>query len=205
MTLSVNFAVQYAITDIFDYTANFGSTEEIQKQLRDIGEVTIVEDITQNTPASFIKNLPKINLKLAEQVKERFENSGVNIISVRLLSPDISHEVSMALAGIPKARAEAAQVEARAEGEKTRLTKEGEGKGAAELALLTAQANGRKVIMDALKVKGDIVLATEAVRGLSDKTDVLIVGAESGMRDVMGLVKGAQSALGTKTKKGVES
>jgi len=71
--------------------------------------------------------------------------------------------------------------------------------------LLTAQANGRKVIMDALKVKGDIVLATEAVRGLSDKTDVLIVGAESGMRDVMGLVKGAQSALGTKTKKGVES
>ena len=205
MTLSVNFAVQYAITGIFDYTANFGSTEEIQKQLRDIGEVTIVEDITQNTPASFIKNLPKINLKLAEQVKERFENSGVNIISVRLLSPDISHEVSMALAGIPKARAEAAQVEAKAEGEKTRLTKEGEGKGAAELALLTAQANGRKVIMDALKVKGDIVLATEAVRGLSDKTDVLIVGAESGMRDVMGLVKGAQSALGTKTKKGVES
>ena len=59
--------------------------------------------------------------------------------------------------------------------------------------------------MDALKVKGDIVLATEAVRGLSDKTDVLIVGAESGMRDVMGLVKGAQGALGTKTKKGVES
>ena len=48
---------------------------------------------------------------------------------------------------------------------------------------------------EALGVTGEAIMAGEAVRGLSDKTDVLVVGAESGMRDVMGLVKGAQSAL----------
>ncbi len=199
MTLSVNFIVQYAITDIFDYVANFGSKEEIEKQLRDVGEVKIIEDITQNTPASFIEKLPEINGRLAGQVRRRFKNSGINIISVRLVSPDISHDVSKALANVPKARAEAAQVEIRAGGERTRLTREGEGKAAAELAMLNARAAGQKKVMDKLKVGGEAILAAEAVRALSDETDVLVVGAESGMRDVMGLVKGAQSALAATT------
>ncbi len=202
MTLSVNFVVQYAIMDIFDYIANFGSKEEIERQLRDVGEVKIIEDITQNTPAGFIKKLPVINARLAGQVRERFENSGVKIISIRLVSPDISHEVSSALANVPKARAEAAQVEIKAGGEQARLTKEGAGRAAAELALLNAKATGQKKVMDELNVSGETVIAAEAVRALSDKTDVLVVGAESGMRDVTGLVKGAQSALAATTSKG---
>ena len=123
MTLVVNFVIQYAVIDIFDYIANFGSKEYIEGQMRDIGEVTIVEDVTQNTPSSFIKNLPEINKKLAKEIKDRFKNSGVKIISVRLISPDISHKVSTALANIPIARAEARQMEFRAEGQKTKTTK----------------------------------------------------------------------------------
>ena len=195
MTLSVNFVVQYAITNVFDYISNFGSKEQIEKQLRDVGEVKVVEDITQNTPAGFIKKLPVINEGLAGQVRKRFKNSGINIISVRLVSPDISHDVSTALANVPKARAEAAQVDIRAGGEQSRLTKEGAGRAAAELALLNAQATGREAMKKALGVTGETIMAGEAVRALSDKTDVLVVGAKSGMRDVMGLVKGAQSAL----------
>ena len=73
MTLVVNFVVQYAIIDMFDYIANFGNKEEIEGQMRDIGEVTIVEDVTQNTPSSFIENLPRINKKLAkEKSQQRF-------------------------------------------------------------------------------------------------------------------------------------
>lgn len=202
MTLEVSFVVQYAITDILDYKANFGSKEEIEKQLRDIGEVTIVEDITQNTPASFINTLPDINEKLAGQVKKRFKNSGIKVVSVRLISPDITHDVSKALANIPIARAEAKQVEIKAGGEQVRLTREGDGKASAELAMLNARAEGQKRMMKQLKVGGEVIIAAEAVRGLSDKTDVLVVGAEGGMRDVMGLVKGAQSTLNSKTLKG---
>lgn len=205
MTLNVNFMVQYAITDVFDYIANFGSKEEIEKQLRDVGEVKVIEDITQNTPAGFIGTLPKINKGLVGVIRERFQNSGINIISVRLLSPDISHEVSTALANVPKARAEASQIEIMAEGEKTKRTKEGEGSAAAELALLTARAEGQKRMKKELEVSGETIIAAEAVRGLSDKTDVLVVGAEGGMRDVMGLVKGAQSAFVASTSKGASS
>jgi hypothetical protein len=75
--------------------------------------------------------------------------------------------------------------------------------------MLFARAEGSKKLMGALGIDGNAVIASEAVRALSDKTDVIVVGAESGMRDVMGLVKGAQSALGsakpTKPAKGVQT
>lgn len=195
MTLELNFVVQYAVTDIFDYVANFGSKETVEKQLRDIGEATLAEEVTKNTPRAFIEKLADINKSLVEATQMRFENSGVHIISVRLISPDITHDVSSALANIPVERAKAVQTVIKAGAEKTKRTKEGEGLAEAELALLNAQAKGRKAMMETLNVTGESILASEAVRGLSDKTDVLVVGAEGGMKDVMGLVKGAQSAL----------
>lgn len=205
MTLSVNFITQYAIIDIFDYVANFGSTEEVEKQLRDIGEIVLAETISQNTPDGFIKRLPKTNSTIVVKMRERFVNSGVDIISTRVLSPDISHDVSKEMAGIPKALAQAEQVKAAAEGEKVKRIKEGEGAASAELALLNAKADGQKAIMQKLGVKGTDVLASEAARGISDKTDVLMVGASGGMRDVMGLVKGAQSALNPGARRNQQS
>jgi regulator of protease activity HflC (stomatin/prohibitin superfamily) len=195
MTITLSFFVQWAITDVLLYASNYGSAEEIEKQVRDIGEAILAEIATEHTPAGFIDSLPKINILLVARIGERFENSGVRIISTRLVSPDVSHEVSKALAGIPKARAETKQVEIRAEGDKTSRIKIGEGTAAAELALLTAQAKGRKAMKEALDISGESVIAAEAIRGLSDKTDVLVAGAEGGMRDMMSLVKGAQSAL----------
>lgn len=215
MTLSINFVVQYAINDVFDFVSNFGNREEIEKQLRDIGEIQIVEDITQNTAAGFIKKLPEINAKLVGEVRKRFLNSGINIISVRLISPDITHGVSEALANVPKARAETQQVVIRAAGEEIKRTKEGAGTAAAERSLLTARAEGRKLMMDNLKVDGASVLAAEAVRDISSKTNVIVAGGEGGMRDMLSLVIGAKSALAvkpeektpsvptTETKKGV--
>ena len=198
MTLSFNFVVQYSIREIFDYIANFGTKENIQTQLRDIGEATLSESVTAHTPRTFIEALPTINEQLAVKIRERFLNSGVEIISVRLISPDITHDVSTALAGIPKARADAQSVMATAEGDKVKLTRAGEGNAAATLADLNARTEGRKKMMEELKVDGATIIAGETVRDLSDKTDVIIAGAEGGMRDLMGLVMGAKSALDKK-------
>lgn len=195
MTITVSFFVQWAVTDIFDYISNYGSNKIVEMQVRDIGEAVLAEIAVEHSPASFIDNLLQINKRLLSQVKTRFKNSGVKIISTRLISPDVSHEVSTALAGIPKARAEAEQMSLKADGEKAQIQKQGEGRAFAELALLKAQAEGRKKMMNSLAVDGSAILASEAVRGITDTTDVLVVGAEGGMKDVMGLVKGAQSAL----------
>lgn len=204
MTIVLNFVVQWAITDVLDYASNYGDVAAVEKQVRDIGEALLAEVAVGHSAESFIDALPNINDHLVTKIGERFENSGVKIISTRLISPDVSHDVSKALAGIPEERAKAKQVEIKADAEKIKRTKEGKGAAAAELALLNAQAKGRKANMDALSVKGESVLASEAIRGLSDKTDVLVVGAEGGMRDIMGIVKGAQSALGSNVRKRVQ-
>ncbi len=194
MTLTVSFFVQWAITDILDYASNYGSSVRIEEQVRDIGEAILAEVATAHTPASFIADLPGINKHLTTNVGKRFKNSGVRIISTRLISPDISHEVSTALADIPKARVLAAQMAIKAEGDKTRLVKEGAGKASAELALLKARAEGQKKMRDDLEVDGKDILASEAVRGILAQTDVLVMGGD-GMKDAMGLVKAAQSAF----------
>ncbi|MCR4276085.1 MAG: hypothetical protein NUV90_01740, partial [Candidatus Parcubacteria bacterium] len=77
---------------------------------------------------------------------------------------------------------------------KTKLIKEGAGKASAELASLKARAEGQKKMRDDLKVGGKDILASEAVRGILAQTDVLVMGGD-GMKDAMGLVKAAQSAL----------
>jgi regulator of protease activity HflC (stomatin/prohibitin superfamily) len=196
MTLDLNFVVQYVIDDILDFVANFGTQAQIERQLRDVGEATLAERVTKETPRSFIEALPDVNTSLITATQGRFEHSGVKILSIRLISPDVSHGVSSALANIPVARAEAEQAAARAEGEKTKRIKEGEGAASAAKSMLEAQASGRKAMMETLKVDGKTVLASEAALSLSQKT-VVVVGAEGGMRDMMGLVKGAQAALNT--------
>ncbi len=194
MTLELNFVVQYAITDIFDFIANYGNKEVIEKQLRDIGETTLAEEVVMNTPRTLLERLPEINTSLVLKIKERFRNAGVDIISARLISPDITHRVSEALADTPIEREKAKQAVIR-----------GEGAAQVELSLLSARAQGRKKMKEALEVTGADVLAAEATRDVLEKTDVLVVGAEGGMRDVMGLVKGAQSALNSSKGKGSQS
>lgn len=194
MTLALSFFVQWAITDILNFASNYGSSAQVEQQVRDIGEAILAEIAVKHSPASFIDDLVEINKTLAKTVGDRFKNSGVRIISTRLVSPDLSHEVSIAIAGIPKARAEAEQVKFKAEGEKVKRTKEGEGAAAAALALLQAKAKGQEKMKNALGVDGDAVLASEAIGGILKETDVLIMG-QGGMADAMGLVKAAQTVL----------
>lgn len=202
MTITVSFYFQYVIENIFDFVSNFaGETSQIEKQLRDIGESTVAEIAAKETPESVIEKLPEINKQLLTEVEKRFENSGVRIIAVRLISPDVSHEVSKALASIPLAKAEAKTAAIKSEGEKTKLTNEGKGVAAARLAMLSAEAEGRKKMMDDLGVSGDAVLAAETASSLAQSPgNTLIIGAEGGMRDILGAVTAAQTVL--KLKKG---
>lgn len=200
MTVTLSFATQYAVRDILDFIANYGSFENVEKQLRDIGETTLAEAATQETPAGFIQKLPELNQTLVQKIRDRFKASGIEIISVRNIAPDISHEVSGVLADTPIKRAQAEQTVIAAGAERARLEQEGIGTASAKLATLEAQAKGRKAIADALKVSGEAVLASEAVATINEKADVVVLGT-SGMADAMGLVKSAQAVLGSSNKK----
>lgn len=194
MSPVVSFVVQYVIYDLLDFNANFGSTEQVEKQTRDIGEIIIAERASNTTPAGLIRELPKINETLIGEMGTRLNHLGIKIISVRMVSPDISRKVSEALAGIPEERAKAQQTVIKAGAEETRLTKEGAGKASAKQAMLTAEALGRRKMMEELKVTGAEVLAAETANALVNAGTV-VVGAGGGMQDLMGVVKAAQTAL----------
>ena len=196
MTLVLNFVVQWQVIDIFSYVANFNASPfQVQKQVRDIGEIVLAEEATRFTPNGFIVALPKTNERLVMETQNRFQNSGVEIVSTRLISPDLSHGVSSALADIPVKQAEARQTVLTAEAEKTRLTLEGEGRAAATLVMLSAEADGQKKIKEALEIGGAAVLAAQTIKeALPDKT-VILAGAEGGMRDLMSMIKGGQTVL----------
>lgn len=194
MTITLSFFVQWAVTHVLQYASNYGTGEQVEKQVRDIGEAILAEYATQHSAASFIDALKSINACLTREVQKGFKNSGVRIISTRLISPDVSHDVSKDLAGIPQARAKAEQTMITAEGKKVQLTREGEGAAAAKKAMLIAEAEGTKKKMDALGVGGDAILAAESVKEILGETDVLLMG-QGGAADAMKLVKSAQAVL----------
>lgn len=200
MTLVVNFFVQYAVDDVLDFVANFGSDDNLRMQVRDIGEAVVAEDATQLTPAGFIAGLKEVNKRLAREIGRGLKNSGVQVVSVRLISPDITHEVSTALANIPIARAHAEKTVTEAEAEKTKLTKEGEGRAAAKQAELFAEAEGLAKQMSDLRLSGDAVLAKTVAEAVLSKTNVLLAGG-AGMADIAGLVSAAQAVLNTQGDK----
>lgn len=196
MSMIVNFVFQYVVDNILDFIANFsGDFAEVEKQLRDIGEQRVGEIAAKNTPETFIEKLEEINGELGELVSERFERSGIKIISVRLISPDPSHGVSEALAKVPKARAEAQARIIEADATKVEKTKAGEGEAAARLAMLEAEAKGLKKMIQDLGVKGEAVLAAQTAGKLAENAGTIVVGTQSGMRDLMGTVKAAQATF----------
>lgn len=199
MTLTLNFVVQYEVFSVFDFIANFGTFENVEKQLRDIGETTLAEYVTQQTPAKFIRNLKQINRKLVVSVQRRFENSGIRILSVRNISPDLSHEVSTALAQTPIKKAQAEQTVIESLAEKERLTNVGDGEAASELAKLKARAEGQKKIKDDLGVDGETVVAAGIAETVNDKADVYVFGS-GGAADAAKLAKAVQATLKTPSK-----
>jgi len=201
MTLIVSFVVQYVIGDVLNFNSNFGSTQQVESQVRDIGEVIIAEAASATTPAGFIKKLPEINASLITAMEDRLDHSGIEIISVRMISPDVSREVSAALAGIPVASAKAQARIIAATANETELAKEGAGKASAEQAMLVAKAAGRKKMATELNVAGSEILAAETANSLVNANTV-IVGANSGMQELMGAVTAIRTTLQQPQPKG---
>jgi len=206
MTLTVNFVLQYIITDVVKFIAGVGTTKEAGRQLRDICEATAAEEFVQRTAGEVIEKLSDVNHTLRSTLITRTENWGIEILSARMLSPDISHELSKSLRDIPDAEAKALVVGITAEAERNKRVKEGEGAASAREKFLVAEANAEGVLLAKraegltkmkkdLDVDGETVIAALAVDSINEKTNVIIAGAEGGMRDILAAVSGAQAAL----------
>lgn len=196
--ITVSFAVQMQIDEPFAYFINFGSIANVRKNLRDICESTVAEHAADKSPAQIIEDLAAINRALRANVQRRFENSGIAIISVRLMSPNLGKTVSAALVKIQDATGESTAMQIKAEGERVDRIKKGEGDASAKLAMLTATADGGKALKTALEVDGTAIIAKEIADGLSKSADTTILGLGNANSDIASMVEVAKSAFGGK-------
>jgi len=171
--------------------------ERIQNLVQEQSERDIKSVLTRHTPATIIENWDLINKVFIMKFRLAVMRLGIDVDKNGGGLDDMnpSHITNEAQAEVTRAQFRKLATITDAEADKEKRRKEKEGDAAGELAWLTAQAKGRKEIMDSLKVSGDAVLASEAVREVLGETDVVLAGGEGGMRDILGFVKGAQSVL----------
>lgn len=204
MTIEVTFAVRWQIErgDFFNFFVNIpgdgweAKKAEINRQMRDSGETDLVEEVSKYTLGEVLKNIETLNGGLATCLQENVGHWGILILEARMQTPDITHELNIALAGIPTARANAEATVTNAEAEKIRLTREGEGRAAAKRAELTAEGEGLIGAARALEMEGQDYLALQIARDTVGEGD-LIIGLE-GVEKVIGLGKTIMQAGGKK-------
>ncbi len=198
MTIDTSFATQWQITGVIDFVANYGSEKQFLQQLRDVGEATLSEEFAMRSVSEVVSQQQAINTILYGRVQQRFPHSGIKIISVRLISPNLGHRVSSALADIAEARSKATAAITTAEAARVTAIKAGEGEGGKDKARFTGRAAGLKAIKDKLGVGGDAILAAETSRDIAEKLPkegTFVLGASNGIADIVGVSKVVQAAL----------
>lgn len=202
LTLEVTFAVRWRLREggFFDLYVKIPGRRwpeklvAIRQQMRDTGETELIEEITERTPYRVNKDMHLLNDALKSELQTAVETWGIEIEEARMQAPDFPHKVNIALARIAEARANKVATETDAAGEKTRLTRIGEGEAAAMTVKaearkreIAAEGEGLKLAADALGMTGADYRAGQVAIETIGEGDV-ILGAE-GLVQVMGLGK----------------
>lgn len=206
-TQEVEYIVRMAVlpSHYFDFVVKVKDYKNARVQIRGIGVAKINEDFTKICVRRASVENDKYNGLLQRHLANEVRGWGVAIINakIRLL---LSYSMNKAIEGIPEAeaqgRAEAQKAYGQkdaaktlSEGERIRLTNEGQGRAAAETAHLDAVTQGLKRRMGDLALEGSDVLGAEtaSVIGQSD-SDKLVLGA-AGLVEAIGLGKAVGSAV----------
>ncbi len=208
-----SFYVQFQILDFFLFLARVGSFEHAVKMIRDTGEAVLNEFASEMTVNGMIANIKVINATIDNRIRALANKWSMQIYEAKALTPNISHGVATALAGIPIARAEREQMEERAAGTRKKLEEEGAGAASAEGASLTVKAAGRKAWLEAeadgleakkkaLGVEGSEILAAEVASDAFDKANSILMGGNTnGVAELVATVKATNAALKGEGKK----
>lgn len=174
----------------------------IEDLVREQSERDMKSIISRNTAATIIENWDLINESFILKLTLATMRLGIDIDTKGggLNELNTSHKTNEEQANVARELFKKTATITKAEAESITRQKVREGDAKGEVAWLTAQAIGRKKIMEELKVSGDAVLASEAVRNVLANTDVILAGSEGGMKDMLTLVKGAQAAFTPKTE-----
>ncbi|OGG47264.1 hypothetical protein A2671_01855 [Candidatus Kaiserbacteria bacterium RIFCSPHIGHO2_01_FULL_49_13] len=177
---------------IFRIHRNVGRTDihgRIKDLLREQGDTELRSILSSQTAATVIENWDLIKEVLTLKFTVVVMRWGVDMHQGSLVDMNPSHETNEAQARVARADFDRMSTIIAADAESQATIKKGGGLAEAERLRLFAQAAGIKKIMGDTGVSGETVFAAETAKDALKNADTVVVGASSGMADLIGLVE----------------
>ncbi|HNW71794.1 MAG TPA: SPFH domain-containing protein [Candidatus Paceibacterota bacterium] len=149
MTVEVTPVIRWRIIDLEVFVSTIGTIEKARKQMEDTCIAEFNANFAQITPAVALKNLDKYSNQLKISIEEEVRGWGIEVINAQIKPFNFSHGLNKAVVGVSEAILGAKSMSATADGEKTRIEKQGEGTAKAELLIGETKAKVEKLIYEA--------------------------------------------------------
>ena len=184
-----SWVVRFRIAEpLFLVTEFAGDIAEIAKQLRDLGETILGEQVAQKTAADLIDDLPSINADLHTRYVDAVEKGkvkvgdrnevhtpwGISIERADFIPFDIGKDVAEALQGIVTAKADARSTQITADATKYKLGQEGRGEGIKAENIIAGEGRGIQRKAKSLGLEPSEVLAAEVAKETVGESDIIL-------------------------------
>jgi len=203
MNKRAQFGISYYGTATVDnalrFLIRFGTVEKFIDFAREYGDSSLNVLFQDKSASAILDNRQQISDRFDNQIRNRTRNLGVRIHPFEVTAYNLSHELAAAMRDYVEVGYRVKTGEAEAGLARVRLTEEGEGKAAAEkamllakadgeAAMLTARANGLKQIKEGLPGADDSeILIYDASDELARNAN-LILGATGGYSDIASMI-----------------
>lgn len=194
--------IRWKISDYVQFLITIGSREEARRQIEDCAIGSLTREFAKITPAVALANLGIYSFNLGEEIKKRIDGWGIELKSAQVKIINFHRELNAAIGGVSKAKLEAKAVVLAAEAIKEKERLFGEGKGAAEKAILGGRTDGFKRMADELKISGAAVLGAETARAITENPgQKTIVAGSAGFSELVAVASAVGEVFRKEEKK----
>ncbi len=199
--------LRWRIYDVKHFVSNIGSEDEVEKQIEDEIFSVLNRICQQISLAQALQNQQWLNAILFHAVAQRIKATksdwksdewGIELESVFIKYPHLSHGLNQSIADASQATFEAQRTVTLANAEKKKLIEEGKGAAQASEALAFAElkgfGQGLHVAADVTGMSAEAIAAAKVAGQIADGGNTVIIGSD-GFTQLMGLATAAGKGM----------
>lgn len=188
--------IRWHIENYIQFLTTIGSRKEACSQMEDCTIAALTREFAKITPAVALANLGTYSFLLEGEIWERIEGWGINLKNAQIKAINFHRDLNSAIGTVPQEKLKAKTIIINADAVKEQERLLGEGKGAAEKAILDGRTAGLKTMRNDLELTSDLVLSAETARAITQNPGqkTVIVGVK-GFSDLIGIATGIGKTL----------
>lgn len=177
----------YVIHDSLAFRRSLRTVEDADEALFDIISASLLELVASYKGAAhFRDNIKELNDAIDGRMREKTRGWGIKMVRAGMTQVNYGHETSDAIAKVVRANVEATATITAAEANKKKLQLDGEGRGAAERAVIEGRAKGLAALK-ALGVSPDLAVNAETMRIVGGNANNNLIFGANGLQELVTL------------------